>query len=194
MPKIVAPLTDIQAKNAKPKATPYKLANGGGLYLEVMPTGKKLWRMKFRQANGKDSRLAFGSYPETTLVQARDKRDDARKLKSERIDPGKGLIHQSDRGSQYCADDYRKLIKQFGMLASMSHKGNCYDNAPMERFWRSLKNELIQHQRHATRTDAEVAIQEYIEIFYNRQRRHSRLGYVSPAQFAENISKTTLAA
>ena len=61
------------------------------------------------------------------------------------------------------------------MLASMSRKGNCYDNAPMARFWGSLKNELIHHQRYATRTDAEVVIQESIEIFYNRQRRHSRL-------------------
>jgi putative transposase len=64
----------------------------------------------------------------------------------------------------------------------------------MESFWGSLKNELIHHQRYATRADAETAIKEYIEIFYNRQRRHSRLGYVSPAQFAENISNTTLAA
>jgi putative transposase len=93
-----------------------------------------------------------------------------------------------------CADDYRKLVKQFGMLASMSRKGNCYDNASMEGFWGSLKNELIHRQRYATRAEAEVAIQEYIEIFYNRERRHSRLGYVSPAQFTENISKTTLAA
>ena len=108
--------------------------------------------------------------------------------------PAPGLIHHSDRGSQYCADDYRKLVKQFGMLASMSRKGNCYDNAPMESFWGSLKNELIHHQRYATRADAETAIKEYIEIFYNRQRRHSRLGYVSPAKFVENISRTTLAA
>jgi putative transposase len=80
------------------------------------------------------------------------------------------------------------------MLASMSRKGNCYDNVPMESFRGSLKNELIHHQRYVTRAEAEVAIQEYIEMFYNRQRRHSRLGYVSPAQIAENISKTMLAA
>jgi len=76
MPKLIAPLTDIQVKNAKPKDKPYKLADGGGLYLEIMPTGSKLWRMKFKQSNGKESRLAFGSYPLTTLVQAREKRDD----------------------------------------------------------------------------------------------------------------------
>ena len=76
------------------------------------------------------------------------------------------------------------------MLASMSCKGNCYDNASLESFWESLKNELIHHQRSATKTNAEAAIKEYLEIFYNCQRRHSRLGYVSPAQFAESISKT----
>ncbi len=71
------------------------------------------------------------------------------------------------------------------MQASMSHKVNCYDNAPMESFWGSLKNEMIHHQRYATQANAEAAIQEFIEIFYNRQRRHSRLGYISPALFAE---------
>lgn len=108
--------------------------------------------------------------------------------------PAPGLIHHSDRGSQYCAHDYRKLVEQFGMKASMSRKGNCYDNAPMESFWGSLKNELVHHQRYATRADARAAIQEYIESFYNRQRRHSRLGYVPPALFAEKFSKQPQAA
>lgn len=76
----------------------------------------------------------------------------------------------------------------------MSRKGNCFDNAPMESFWGSLKNELVHHQKYATRANAEAAIREYIEIFYNRQRRHSRLGYESPARFAENFSKQALAA
>jgi len=80
------------------------------------------------------------------------------------------------------------------MKTSMSRKGNCYDNAPMESFRGSLNNELIHHQRYATRADAESAITEYIEIFYNRQRRHSRLGYRSPASFAEEFSKQKLAA
>lgn len=108
--------------------------------------------------------------------------------------PPPGLVHHSDRGSQYCADDYRKLVKQFGMLASMSRKGNCYDNAPMESFWGSLKNEMIHHQRYATRANAEAAIKEYVEVFYNRQRRHSRLGYISPALFAEKFRQDALAA
>jgi len=68
--------------------------------------------------------------------------------------PAPGLIHHSDRGSQYCAHDYQDLVKQFGMKASMSRKGNCYDNAPMESFWGSLKNELIHHNRYVTRADA----------------------------------------
>ncbi len=80
------------------------------------------------------------------------------------------------------------------MQASMSRKGNCYDNAPMESFWGSLKNEMIHHQRYATRANAEAAIQEYIEIFYNRQRRYSRLGYISPALFAEKFRRTEMAA
>ena len=108
--------------------------------------------------------------------------------------PPPGLIHHSDRGSQYCAHDYRNLVEQFGMQASMSRRGNCYDNAPMESFWGSLKNELVHHQRYATRADAQAAIQEYIESFYNRQRRHSRLGNVPPALFAENFSKQPQAA
>jgi putative transposase len=76
----------------------------------------------------------------------------------------------------------------------MSRKGNCYDNAPMQSFWGSLKDEMIHHQRYATRANAEAAIKQYIEIFYNRQRRHSRLGYVSPASFTENFSKAKMAA
>jgi len=108
--------------------------------------------------------------------------------------PIPGLIHHSDRGSQYCAHAYRDLVAQFGMRASMSRKGNCYDNAPMESFWGTLKNELVHHRRYATRAQAQASIQEYIEIFYNRQRRHSRIGFVPPALFAEEFSKQPQAA
>jgi transposase InsO family protein len=103
--------------------------------------------------------------------------------------PPAGLILHSDRGSQYCAHNYRRLIAQFGLKASMSRKGNCYDNAPMESFWGSLKNELIHHHRYTERESAISSIREYIEIFYNRQRRHSRLGNVAPAVFAQNFNK-----
>ncbi len=101
--------------------------------------------------------------------------------------PAVGNIHHSDRGSQYCAEEYQTLLEQFGFRVSMSRKGNCYDNAPMESFWGSLKTELIHHQNFATRAEAESAIREYIEVFYNRQRRHSRLGYLAPVVFAKNF-------
>ena len=91
--------------------------------------------------------------------------------------PPKGLIHHSDRGSQYYATEYRQLLDQFGMIASMSRRGNCYDNAPMESFWGLLKNELIHHRRFKTRAEAIQAITEYIEIFYKRQRKQARLNY-----------------
>lgn len=108
--------------------------------------------------------------------------------------PAAGLIHHSDRGSQYCAYDYQKLLEQFGMRTSMSRRGNCYDNAPMESFWGSLKNELVHHCRYTTRAEAQASIREYIEIFYNRQRRHSRLGYIAPAVFAQNFGELANAA
>jgi len=93
------------------------------------------------------------------------------------------LINHSDRGSQYCSHKYQKLLKQFGMKSSMSRKGNCYDNAPMESFWGTLKNELVYHQRYKTREQAIREITEYIEVFYNRQRRQKRLGYLSPVAY-----------
>jgi transposase InsO family protein len=97
--------------------------------------------------------------------------------------PDPGLIHHSDRGSQYCSSDYRKLLNRLSLKASMSRKGNCYDNAPMESFWGTLKNELVYHQRYVTREQAIREIIEYIEVFYNRQRRQARLGYLSPIAY-----------
>jgi putative transposase len=94
-----------------------------------------------------------------------------------------GLIHHSDCGSQYCSYDYMGLLEKFGMKASMSRKGNCYDNAPMESFWGTLKQELVHHLRYRTRQEAIQDITEYIEIFYNRQRRQARLGFLSPVAY-----------
>jgi putative transposase len=108
--------------------------------------------------------------------------------------PPVGLIHHSDRGSQYCAAEYQGLLKQFKMRASMSRRGNCYDNAPIESFWGVLKNELIHHRRYSSRQEAIQEITEYIEIFYNRQRRQERLGYLSPAAFAKKYFKELRAA
>ncbi len=97
--------------------------------------------------------------------------------------PPPGLIHHSDRGVQYAAEDFRDLLKAHGMVASMSRKGNCYDNAAKESFYHTLKNELVFREHYRTREEARASIFDYIEIFYNRQRLHSTLGYMSPADF-----------
>ena len=98
--------------------------------------------------------------------------------------PTTGLLQHSDRGSQYCSDEYRKVLQQRGIRVSMSRSGNCYDNAPMESFWGTLKQELIHHRHYVTRREAIREIREYIEVFYNRQRIQAKLGYLSPAAYA----------
>jgi putative transposase len=99
--------------------------------------------------------------------------------------PGKGLLHHSDQGSQYCSHEYQGLLRQFGMEVSMSRRGNCFDNAPMESFWGIIKQELINHRHYRTRREAIEDITEYIEIFYNRQRRQAKLGFLSPVAYAQ---------
>jgi len=109
--------------------------------------------------------------------------------------PPKGLIQHSDRGVQYASGPYRKILADHKLVASMSRKGNCLDNAPMESFFGSLKNELVHRARFKTRDEARRAIFEYIEVWYNRQRRHSSLGYVTPEQARRNFaSRTNIAA
>jgi putative transposase len=108
--------------------------------------------------------------------------------------PDKGLIHHSDRGSQYCSREYRDILERLGIQASMSRKGNCYDNAPMESFWGTLKQELIHHRRYRTRLEAIRDITEYIEIFYNRQRLQPGLGFLSPAVYEQRYYAGLLAA
>ena len=108
--------------------------------------------------------------------------------------PAQGLIHHSDRGSQYCSHEYRNLMDRFGLKVSMSGKGNCYDNAPMESFWGTLKQELVHHRRYRTRPEAIRDITEYIEIFYNRQRRQARLGFLSPVVYEQGYYAALLAA
>ena len=102
--------------------------------------------------------------------------------------PPPGLLHHSDRGSQYASEDYQHLLRSHGMEASMSGRGDCWDNAVMESFWATLKAELVNHERYATREQARRSIFEYIEVFYNRQRLHSSLGYVSPETFEANLN------
>lgn len=104
--------------------------------------------------------------------------------------PKAGLIIHSDRGSQYASLNVRNLIAENQMIQSMSSKGNCYDNAPTESFFSTLKRELVYRESYKTREEAKSSLFEYIEVFYNRQRRHSSLGYVSPMQF-ENLNKNS---
>ena len=95
----------------------------------------------------------------------------------------KGLIHHSDRGSQYASVEYQSLLSTHLMTSSMSRKGNCWDNAVVESFFHTLKTELIYHCKYKTREEAAQSIFEYIEVFYNRKRRHSTLGYQSPERY-----------
>lgn len=104
--------------------------------------------------------------------------------------PAPGLIHHSDRGSQYASHAFQAQLEEYGMVCSMSRKGNCWDNAPTESFFNSLKNERVHGTRYSTRAAAEADLFDYIEPFYNRRRQHSTLGYVSPMKFLENWIST----
>jgi len=101
---------------------------------------------------------------------------------------GGGLLHHSDRGVQYACDSYRAVLDAHGIAASMSRTGNCYDNAVVESFFKSLKTEWTHHHDYATRAAARQSVFEYLEVFYNRQRRHSSLGYVSPVAFEQSAA------
>jgi len=105
---------------------------------------------------------------------------DALVMALQRYRPPEGLIHHSDRGVQYAAEPYRQVLERHGITQSMSRRGNCLDNAPMESFFASLKKEHVHHARFRTREEARAAVFDYIEVFYNRQRLHSALGYRTP--------------
>ena len=110
---------------------------------------------------------------------------DALRMAIWRRRPAAGLIFHSDRGSQYCSNDFQKMLKIHGMLSSMSRKGNCWDNAVAESFFGSMKTERIFFSNYKTREEARSDVVDYIEMFYNSYRRHSYLGYVSPKKFEE---------
>ena len=103
--------------------------------------------------------------------------------------PPEGLIHHSDRGRQYASYGYQALLKRYDITPSMSRRGNCYDNAYMESFFSTLKRELVHGERYRTRKDARLSIFEYVEVFYNRMRRHSSLGHKSPEQYEKNLKQ-----
>jgi putative transposase len=119
---------------------------------------------------------------------------DALTMALSRRQPPRGLIHHSDRGSQYASGDYRKLLAANGIVCSMSRRGDCWDNAVAESFFSTLKMELVYESAWATRSQARAAIFEYLEVFYNGQRRHSSLGYLSPLAFERRHEQGALAA
>jgi putative transposase len=125
---------------------------------------------------------AMGSSLETALPLA------ALHMALRRRRPDAGLLHHSDRGCQYASAAYRSTLAEHGCIASMSRRGNCYDNATMESFWSTLKHELIYRRRFATRDEATTAIFDYIESFYNRTRLHSALGFKSPLAYESNLN------
>jgi putative transposase len=108
---------------------------------------------------------------------------DALRMALQRRSSSKQVVHPSDRGSQYASGDYQRLLAAAGMQCSMSRKGDCFDNAVVESFFGTLKTELVYQQQYTTRDEARSAIFEYMEVFYNRQRRHSALRYCSPIEY-----------
>jgi putative transposase len=110
---------------------------------------------------------------------------DALEMAIQRRLPGEELLAHSDRGSQFASEHYQQLLGRYGIECSMSGVGQCWDNAPAESFFASLKKELVHDEDYQTRAEAIASIFEYIEVFYNRQRRHSTLGYVSPAEYEQ---------
>jgi len=129
--------------------------------------------------------LSMSSHPDAALVlQSLNQAVTHRK-------PDKGLILHSDRGCQYTSDAYRNYAKASGFILSMSAKGNCYDNAAMETFFHTLKTEHVFFCNYLTRKEAKTSIFEYIEVFYNRQRLHSSLSYMSPAEFESQWQQST---
>lgn len=110
---------------------------------------------------------------------------DALRMAILRRQPSPGLIFHSDRGSQYCSGDFQKMLKTYGMVSSMSRKGNCWDNSVAESFFGSLKTERVFFANYTSRDEAKKDIVDYIEMFYNCKRRHSYLGNISPRDFEE---------
>jgi putative transposase len=119
---------------------------------------------------------------------------DALVMALQRCQPPRGLVHHSDRGVQYAAEPYRRVLERHGITQSMSRKGDCLDNAPMESFFASLKTEHVHHVRFRTRAEAKAAVFDYVEVFYNRQRLHSALGYRTPAEARASLEGITVLA
>jgi len=117
---------------------------------------------------------------------------DALAMALQRCQPPRGLIHHSDRGVQYASGPYQAVLERHGIQPSMSRRGNCLDNAPMESFFASLKTERVHEAQFRTRAEARAAVFEYIEVFYNRHRLHSALGYRTPAEARASMEAVTM--
>jgi len=126
-------------------------------------------------------RWAMDQHRDEALVEQ------AARMALARRHPEPGLLHHSDRGSQYTAQDYRALLAHCGIVVSMSRKADCYDNALMESFIGTLKTECVERESYQTREEARHSIFEYLEVFYNRQRLHSSLGYASPVMYEQQV-------
>ena len=137
------------------------------------------------------SRLAVGWAMSERLTD--DLTLDALGMALARRCPPQGLLHHSDRGSQYASGDYQRVLAQHGIVGSMSHRGNCWDNAVAESFFATIKVELVHDAAWATRAAARAELVEYLEVFYNGQRRHSALGYLSPRAFERQREQEALA-
>ena len=131
------------------------------------------------------SRRVVGWGMEATLEQKLV--SGALEMALEQRQPTAGLLHHSDRGSQYASHRYQELLHQQGITCSMSRRGNCWDNAPVESFFATLKKELVHRENYRTREEAKASLFHYIEVFYNRQRRHSSLGYLSPEEYERQL-------
>ena len=114
---------------------------------------------------------------------------DALRMALAHREPQPGLLHHSDRGSQYACDDFQRLLDEHGLRCSMSRRGDCYDNAPTESFFGKLKTESVHGEDYLTRNQAEGHVFNYIEVFYNRKRKHAAMGYLSPVAFEELFHK-----
>ncbi len=143
----------------------------GGLYLAVVEDLCTRKIVGWSMSSSMESRLVV----------------DALEMAVQRELPGEGLVAHSDRGVQYASEHDQDLLTKHGITCSMSRKGNCWDNAPMESFFATLKKELVHHANYLTHAQARQSLFESIEVFYNRIRIHSALGYKSPAQFAEAL-------
>lgn len=151
----------------------YLWTNEGWLYLAIVVD------LHSRKAVG----WAINKHMKTSLVK------EALTMAYFRRRPGKGLMHHSDRGSQYASHEYQDQLKQYGMICSMSRKGDCWDNSVAESFFHTLKTECTHERRYSTREEARIDVIDYIEMFYNSYRLHSTLGYQSPNDFEKEIRK-----